>query len=160
MSTVDMISRSYSKDAIVFLIILNNLLLKLITLWIWWFNKLLHRNGNIEFIHDIVVHKDKVTRLSRFQARLRLVSLADENKTKFFVVDQYRILKVHQVNKNRWGDLLISGRIERQWVDEVLELSSDLDWNSDEKTIMSIHRIPNYYENMDDLEQNLVKMVK
>ena len=158
--TIDQIGQIFGKNSIIFLIIINTLFLKVFVIWIWLYNRRMHRNGCVKFIRDYVVHLDKVARLSRFQTRLRLAVLAGQSKKRFDIINQYRILQIQKVSKNRWGDLILSGQIERQWIDESLDLSPDLDWNSDQKIIISTHRIPNYYENMDDLEQNLGKMVK
>ncbi len=141
----------YGSIALIFLLFMNTLLIKGVGIYIYFQRKKERTQGTVTILENSVSHIEKVTRYSRLQVRLRLGILFNNEKEFYDIQDRYHILEIEGVKKDSFGNLHITGKIEMQLINEFLDNSPDLDWDSSQKVILSKHTIPAFYENMDEL---------
>ena len=148
----------YGRIAMLFLLLMNQSLLKGISTWVFLRRRKARKNGLIEFQDECILHLDRVELLSRLQVILRLGHVEDPQKTQYHIYDHYLVRQVDRLSKDRRGNLVIEGVIEQSLINEFLEISSEFDWQGPATQIIIRHTIPAYYENMAEIEKRILSI--
>ena len=145
----------YARIGLLFLLIMNLILLKGVSLYLFFTRRKTRKNGYIQFQEEAILHINRVDHLSRLQVILRLAHVEDPRKKQYHVFDRYLIKQVKRLSKDRHGNLVIEGVIEQSLINEFLEISSEFDWQGPTTQIITRHTIPAYYENMAEIEKRI-----
>lgn len=142
-----------------FLFFINLVFVKGVALYHYWHTKKMRLRSYVRLENDTVVHYLLRTRMSHWQVETaKETSFAADGKAEYLFADTVFIRQVKTIKRRSNGSILIEGTIESESLNEGWEEYSPEEGKVFKKMIKR-HRIPAYYQGMDEILQALERLI-
>lgn len=143
-----------------FLIVINTLILPVYCLYRYLKIKKLRIESYVEIKNCEICHFVLEDIMSQGMVKTSLEGkwLSDETKEFYLTYSSYHIISVERLKKRKNGGIDIEGTIKITFHSDYLK-EEDIN-NCDIEKVVSKHRIPAYYENMDMIYSSLTKLIQ
>lgn len=137
-----------------FFIMINTLVFTAGSIYYYFSRKRNYQNGYIKIDQQAgIEHCLEKSRMTRNEVKRLLGYGVDEDKQFYEIEEIYFLVDIQQVTKNRFGSLLVTGKINLEVLDEQIAL--EMGTNGQGKFRHTRHSIPAYYEEMIEIQKIL-----